>query len=368
MPFSDARFCCPLTRNRQARSRFIRGLLPPPQTHVEKFTVTGTVIDAVTGEPIRKAVVQINGPQQRTTFSDGDGRFQFEAVPAGSISLSAQKPGYFGEQELRNSVVRQVEVGPKSDSVVLKLTPEGVIAGKVTTTDGAPLEHVPLTLTYLNVREGRRHWEPKGNSSTTEDGRFRFANLRPGTYYIAAGPLTPQMDSVFETPQEAEDRLSGRVLPGSSGPGLSVSHRLERRTADAEANFSLRRSARVQNLRNHQRLRGQPGRRTSVVRPVRKPASPLGAVQSGQWPFRLPRRACRQLCSQSVFASGTQPAGPRRDALHPLLQSVQPAPRTEPRDFHSHLGAHGVSCANRTRRYQLRSSWHRRACRWGPGW
>jgi Carboxypeptidase regulatory-like domain len=211
---------------------------PSAQTRVEKFPVTGTVINALTGEPIRKALVQINGQQQRTVFSDGDGRFQFDAVPAGSVSLSAQKPGYFGEHELRTPTVRQFEVGPKSDSVVLKLTPEGVISGKVTTTAGMPLEHVPVTMTHINVREGRKHWEPMGNQSTGEDGRFHFANLRPGTYFLSAGPITPLMESVFEVLSESRTGYPGVYFPGV--PDMASASPIELSAGQtAEANFSL---------------------------------------------------------------------------------------------------------------------------------
>jgi hypothetical protein len=219
-------------------SQVYRGSAPPAQSRVEKFPVAGTVINALTGEPIRKALVQINGPQQRTAFTDGDGRFQFDAVPAGSVSLSAQKPGYFGEHEMRTPMVRQFEVGPRSDSVVLKLTPEGVIAGKVATTTGMPLEHVPVTMTHINVREGRKHREPMGNQSTSEDGRFRFANLRPGTYFLSAGPITPLMESVFELPSESKTGYPGVYFPGV--PDIASASPIELNAGqNAEANFSL---------------------------------------------------------------------------------------------------------------------------------
>src|ERR1035438_6664316 len=94
--------------------------LPSTQARGEKYTVSGTVINAVSGEPVGKALVQLYDMQQRTMFSDGDGRFQFDGILAGRISLNAQKPGYFGEQEVRRQGQLQVEVGPKSESVVLK--------------------------------------------------------------------------------------------------------------------------------------------------------------------------------------------------------------------------------------------------------
>ena len=196
------------------------------------------VIDAATGEPIRKALVQLQTTQQRTTFTDGDGRFQFDGIPAGQVSLTAQKPGYFGEQEMRSRIPNQVEVGPRTASIVLKLTPQGVIAGKVMTTSGIPLEHIPLSLTYLNVREGRRRWEERGMTISADDGGFRFASLLPGTYYLSAGPLTPQVETVFEIPAESKTGYPGVYYPGV--PDLaSASPIVVSAGQQAQANFSL---------------------------------------------------------------------------------------------------------------------------------
>lgn len=210
----------------------------PHTASTEKFPVAGTVIDAVTGEPIRKALVQINAQQRRATFTDGDGRFAFESVPAGVVSFIAQKPGYFGEQEMRGRNSPQVEVGPKTDPVVLKLTPEGVIAGKVTTTNGVPLEHVSVTLNFANLYEGRRHWELKGNTITDEDGRFRFASLQPGTYYVGTAPYTPLTESLFYDGQPPKTGYPGVYYPGV--PELASASPIQLNAGQqAEANFSL---------------------------------------------------------------------------------------------------------------------------------
>jgi hypothetical protein len=203
-----------------------------------KFTVSGSVIDAVTGEPIRKALVQLNGQQRRTAFSDGDGRFQFEGIAPGTVSLQAQKPGYFGEQELPGHLSPQAEVGPRNDSVVLKLTPESVISGKVTTVAGIPLEHVPLGLTYLAFREGRRRWEAKGQIVSDESGRFRFANLLSGTYYVGAGPFTPREGSLFELERKLKTGYPGVYYPGAQDLASASAIQLSA-GQQAEANFVL---------------------------------------------------------------------------------------------------------------------------------
>jgi hypothetical protein len=212
--------------------------MPSDQARGEQYSVSGTVINSVTGEPVRKALVQINRPHQRTAFSDGDGRFQFQGIPAGQIALNAQKPGYFGDQEIRGQGQLVIEVGPKSGSVVLKLTPEGVIAGKVTTATGTPLEHVPLSLTYLNVREGRRHYDSKGTAITAEDGRYRFANLLQGTYYLSAEPFTPLPETVFDFQPERKTGYPSMYYPGV--PDLASSSPISLSAGQqAEASFSL---------------------------------------------------------------------------------------------------------------------------------
>src|SRR3974390_259506 len=144
---------------------------PTPPASADKYPLTGTVVDAVSGEPIRKALVEVYTNQRRMTFSDGDGRFQLEGIPAGSYSVVAQKPGYFNQQELLRGGAPPGEVGPKAPPPILKLSPEAVLTGKVTTTAGVPLEHVPLNLEYIEIREGRRRWASKGSAIPDEGGR-----------------------------------------------------------------------------------------------------------------------------------------------------------------------------------------------------
>ncbi len=208
---------------------------PPP---VEKFTLTGTVIDSVTGEPIHKALVQIYSNQRRMTFSDGDGRFQLEGISVGSYSLTAQKPGYFNQQELLRGGAPPVEVGPKAASAMVKLVPEAVIAGTVTSTAGVPIEHVSLNLEYIEVREGQRHWEFKGSALTDEDGRYRFASLKPGTYFLNASPYTPLAETTLDANQPPKTGFPGMYYAGA--PDLVSASPLQLSAGQqAEANFAL---------------------------------------------------------------------------------------------------------------------------------
>ena len=166
-------------------------------TATPKFNVSGNVVNSVTGEPVRRALVTLFSYPQRTAFTDGEGHFQIEAVAGGNLAIDAQRPGFFSSQELPPHVQTMVEIGPNTDSVSLKLIPESVIFGQLTNSAGEPIENVPVRLTYLNLREGRKRWDQRGYANTDEDGRFRFPRLQPGTYYVSAGPSAERHENVF---------------------------------------------------------------------------------------------------------------------------------------------------------------------------
>ena len=159
----------------------------------EGHRIAGTVVNNVTGEPVRHALVQIanlpGAPPAMLTNSDG--HFQFEHVPATDILIQARKPGFFNEQELHPDSVPQSQV-PHVDrnvsDLVIKLFPEGIVFGRVATVKGAPLEDTPVRAFQLRVMDGRKRWMQTGQAMTDEDGQFRIGNLLSGQYVLAAGP------------------------------------------------------------------------------------------------------------------------------------------------------------------------------------
>ena len=154
----------------------------------ETFTLSGTVVNSATGEPIPHALVRTAGSVLRNTFTDSEGHFQFDGVPQGQVMLRAQKPGYSAEQEGDGQPSPWINVGPNAGAAVLKLVPQSAVYGRITDSSGQPLEYMPVRLSARAIRDGRREWEARGMTMTDEDGHFRFANLMPGMYFIAAGP------------------------------------------------------------------------------------------------------------------------------------------------------------------------------------
>ena len=156
----------------------------------QTYTLRGSVINSATGEGLRGALVQIYLNKQTSLLTGPDGKFQFEGLTAGQGTIVVRKPGFFTEQELAPSAGNQMVVtaGPNSSTIVVRLIPEGVIYGHISDPDGAPEEGLPIFLHVQRIESGKKVWEDVSGGNTDEDGAFRVAELRPGTYFLSAGP------------------------------------------------------------------------------------------------------------------------------------------------------------------------------------
>ena len=188
------------------------------------FTVRGTVVNSVTGEPVQRVLVQISGDRQRHILTGADGKFEFQGVPPGAITIGLQKPGYFPEQAIlaRRGQPAFITVGPDQPPAVLKLIPEAVISGHVLGDGGEPVEGLPLQLIGAQVQNGRKTWNVISSTQTDDQGEFRCADLQPGRYYVFAGPSSwpasftprPRVQARAQMPALGEGRPAARGYPG----------------------------------------------------------------------------------------------------------------------------------------------------------
>ncbi len=166
-------------------------------------TVSGTVVNSVTGEPIRRALVSFGG--QYSMLTDGDGHFEFRNLPQIQAFISVRKPGFFSQEEVAQGQPPEnlvVQAGQNPPPLVAKLIPEGIIFGHIES-DGGPVEGIPVRVIASRIREGRKRWEPQGIVLTDEEGGFRIANLMPGSYYLSVGPTwDPAMTALGNPPRQ----------------------------------------------------------------------------------------------------------------------------------------------------------------------
>ena len=163
------------------------------------YTIRGIVINSVTREPIARALVYSPG-NRLATMTNSEGGFEFtlpraseagpgtNAPPSHSIrsySLMARKPGFLTDP---NSQGNNIQNNASKD-LTLALTPEALIVGTVTLPTAEAPDRITLQIFRRQVQDGRGHYVPAGNTQSTSDGQFRFADLPAGTYKLLTNEL-----------------------------------------------------------------------------------------------------------------------------------------------------------------------------------
>jgi hypothetical protein len=207
------------------------------------LSVTGAVVNSLTGEPVRGAVVsiltgQINGQTGFSTLSDNSGRFQIDGLAEGRAFISAMKPGFgdpFRGQLERISVQITRNVAP----VLLKMDPTGAIFGRLTGSDEQPLEGFSLHVIAKQRMGGKQQWVPFPSQATTDDdGHFRITGLPADTYYLQVAQNQATTLSRRGVPNPREQSYAEVFYPGvaefSSATPIEVTGGRE-----VEANFSI---------------------------------------------------------------------------------------------------------------------------------
>lgn len=162
------------------RESFAQNLEAENQSNV----VYGTVVNAVTHEPIGRALVY-STDNRYAMFTDGEGHFEFTFPKASDVvQFMARKPGFLEGQ----NGTRAVEATPGSE-ITIPMIPEGLIKGRVSLPAADPVRGINVQLYFRQVQDGSLRWMLKNSARTNSNGDFRFAELDPGTYKVFTGEL-----------------------------------------------------------------------------------------------------------------------------------------------------------------------------------
>lgn len=158
-------------------------------TEAETYSLRGTVVNSVTGEGVSGALVRSNSKRQRAVRTDAAGKFEIAGLAAGTTSIQVSKPGYFGTDDLPHEVpALNVEIGADTGVQIVKLTPEGIIYGRISGADGEPVSGIQIQILQQRVMNGWNRRVVARSMVTDDEGRFRAAELHPGKYFLMAGP------------------------------------------------------------------------------------------------------------------------------------------------------------------------------------
>ncbi len=158
---------------------------PATSNSQNSYAISGTVVNGMTGEPVRRAAVYLQGPQSRSALTDASGHFEMDGITDEHTLLVAYKPGFTNAAHGGGRAL--VAVDRSSPQVQLKMYPAGVIFGRITDREQQPLEGFSVQAVGKQVEWGRLAWTRGFQASaavTDENGEFRLYDLPAGTYYL----------------------------------------------------------------------------------------------------------------------------------------------------------------------------------------
>ncbi len=155
------------------------------------FRIAGTVVNAKAGNPLSRCRVTLTDLKKSDVLSviTGDnGRFEFH-VPAGRYSLDGAKRGFVAalydqHDQLSTAIVAAADLD--TENLVLRLTPNAVLAGKVLDEVGEPVRHAQITVYREDRSEGVSQINRIRSTATDDQGRYEVTPLDAGTYFVSA--------------------------------------------------------------------------------------------------------------------------------------------------------------------------------------
>jgi hypothetical protein len=153
-------------------------------------SVSGKVVNSVTGQAVKKAVVTLragSGQNSYVTGSDQSGKFQFDSVQPDKYIATAEAEGYSGTLRASQKLIAVAAQQEVSD-VEVRVAPLSIISGKVLDEDGQPLEEASVTALHYDYSGpgASKILQAVGSAQTNDRGEYRMFDLQPGRYYLMA--------------------------------------------------------------------------------------------------------------------------------------------------------------------------------------
>jgi hypothetical protein len=211
-------------------------------------SVSGRVRNKLTGEPVKRAKILLEDQDSRrwpyplVTTSDSEGAFHLARIEPGRYTLSVERDGFlnaaYGEKGIdRPGAILTLEPGQELKELEIPITPFGVIAGRVTNSDGESTINGEIQAWQHSVRRGRWDWRVVANTKTNDLGEYRLTDLKPGVYVIgavgphqyesidrSARPLPSEADvpTLYPAATEFDSAQTVRLGPGVHVGGIDI--------------------------------------------------------------------------------------------------------------------------------------------------
>ncbi len=214
----------------------------------------GVVKNAVTGEPLPRALVQLNSEAGPGALTDGDGRFELTVTGVGLHMFQLTKPGFHDlpsnlnragtSTESNISLPHNVFVSQDMPGISFTLSPTSAIYGHIDLSTGDTAQGIGVQLLRRIIQGGRSDWRMAANTRTNSDGAFRFAGLDDGDYAIETEPAKDSDVAGNLVTKEGEGMVASSGYAVTYYPDareFSGAARIHLRGGDSvQANFTLK--------------------------------------------------------------------------------------------------------------------------------
>lgn len=177
----------------------------------QTLTVTGSVTNAITHEPIESVSVLLLPISGSITGanSDASGRFRIPDVKPGDYRLLPSRVGFEGAaKEVR------IEAGADPPPFALKMVPWPAVRGRVLDAERQPVARVRVRAMNPGNAPGMKY-----EVTTDAAGRFALDRLAPGQYHFLA---TPPLGENATGPMELAPTWFPDVLVQRDAPSVSL--------------------------------------------------------------------------------------------------------------------------------------------------
>src|SRR5688572_25336563 len=206
-----------LSDGRTAASLSFQPPPPPPPTP------RGELAPPPPPPPLPPGVVSAYRDAGPPIITDSDGKFLFKDLAPGRYRVIAAANGYVRHeygQRVMNASGTPIDLGAGQTvkDAVLRMTPAGVLRGRILDNFGQPALGAPVQIVRISYGPQGRTFQPVAGANADDRGEYRLYGLTPGAYYLVAGMASGPMRPPIQ--EAGQNQITGRSYAFTFYPGV----------------------------------------------------------------------------------------------------------------------------------------------------
>ena len=190
-----------------------------------KSSIEGTVVDSLSGQPVRKASVVLSGRMNLNAVTDTAGHFAFRLLLAGRYTIRASNDNYPESrnpvQAARTQLAVTVGEDEQKHDVHLELVPGASVSGRIADEEDNPMRGCAVSAMQFRETESGPLPVTMVSDQSDDKGEYRLTKLTRGKHYIMARCMQSVPLPHAFVPRSATSDLPSLVYPSRFYPGVS---------------------------------------------------------------------------------------------------------------------------------------------------